>query len=117
MALSPVEGYNYLAVKFAIKNESSETKYLNTFDMELRGLIMVNGIYFDYEIFTLFPNDICFIGDESEDPRGEPVRPGTRYNDPNGAVMVFRVPENIDIDTAGLLITNKYNDSVIIKIQ
>ena len=116
-ALSKVDGYEYLAIKFVIKNDGSEVRYLKTCDMGLDGMIMINGVYFDKEVFTLFLNDLFYIGLESDDPRGEPVAPGTRYNGVNGAVVVFKVPEGIDIDTAGLLITNKNNDSVIIKIQ
>ncbi len=115
--LKRIEGYEYLAIKIVIKNQSSVTKYLKTCDMGLRSLIMVNGTYFDYETMTLFPNDLYFIGLDTEDERGEPIPPGGRYNGVNGAVIVFKVPENIEIDTAGVLITNKNNDSVIIKIQ
>ncbi len=121
MGLSHTEGYEYLAVKIVIKNDSSETKYLKTYDMfedmDHMSLIMINGVYFDYETTTLFLNDLKYIGCDSEDPRGEPIASGARYNGVNGAIIVFKVPEGIDIDTAGLLITNKNNDSVIIKIQ
>ncbi len=116
-ALTPMEGYEYIAVKFVIKNDGDDTRYIKTCDMELKSLIMVNGIYFDYETPTLFLNELFYLGEETPDPRGEPIKAGERYNDPDGAVIVFNNPEDIEIDTAGLLITNKNNDSVIIKIQ
>ncbi len=125
LALPHTEGYDYLAVKIVIKNDSSETRYLKTYDMfeedgltmQHISLLMINGTYFDYETTTFFMNDLKYIGLDSEDPRGEPIASGARYNGVNGAILVFKVPEGIDIDTAGLLITNKNNDSVIIKIQ
>ncbi len=116
-SLSKLEGYEYLAVKVVIKNNSAETKYLKTYDMDLRSLIMVNGIYFDYDTKTLFPNELFYIGIDAENTPGEPVKSGDRYNGANGAVIVFKVPEGIEIDTAGVLITNKNNDSVLIKIR
>ncbi|MCR5824045.1 MAG: hypothetical protein K6G60_06395 [Lachnospiraceae bacterium] len=119
--LTEIDGYEYLAVKIVIINETSETKYLKTFDMDLRSLIMINGVdemYFDYEVAALYAkNALYYIGIDSDDPLGEPIEPGGRYNGVNGAVIVFKIPENIEINSAGLLITNKYNESVIIKIQ
>ncbi len=116
-ALSKIDGYEYLAVKFVIKNDSAETRYLNTSDMGLRSLIMINGVYFGESMtVTMFPNDLYYIGLDT-DGKGEPIASGERYNGVNGAVVVFKVPENMEIDTAGVLITNKNNDNVIIKIQ
>lgn len=117
VTLSKIPGYDYIAAKFVIENKSSVVKYLKTCDMGLTGLIMVNGIYFDYEVTSLLLNDLFYIGvDETELP-GEKVAPGGRYNDPNGAVVVFKVPEDMEIESAGMLIANKNGDNVIIKIQ
>ncbi len=117
VTLSKIPGYDYIAAKFVIENKNSVVKYLKTCDMELKGLIMVNGIYFDYEVTSLLLNDLFYIGIDETDYPGEKVAPGGRYNEPNGAVVVFKVPEDIEIETAGMLITNKYGDNVIIKIQ
>ena len=114
-ALTKIDGYEYLAIKFSIKNDTKDTLYLKTSDMGLKSLIMINGTYFEYETTTLFLNDLYYIGVDSED--GTEIKSGARYNGSDGAVVVFKVPEDIDIQSAGMLITNKNNDNVIIKIQ
>lgn len=114
-ALTRDPGYEYIIAKFTVYNDNDDVVYLDTASQELKCLLMYNHGETKSAEITLFTNDLRFIGANGSDDWsfGEPINPGKSYD----AILVFKVPENTELDQAAIAIMNSADESVIIKIK
>lgn len=115
-ALTKDPGYEYIIAKFSITNDNDDVTYLDTVSQGLKCLLMYNHGETKNAEITMFTNDLRFIGANGNDDDwsfGEAIDPGKTYD----AVLVFKIPENTELDQAAIAIMNAYDESVIIKIK
>lgn len=115
-ALKPEAGFEYIIVKFTITNNNDEVSYLSTYQQDLKCILMYNHGETKNAELTMFTNDLRFIGtpdNKEEWSFGQEIGPNKTYD----AVLVFKLPEGTELESAGIAITNSASEAVIIKIK
>ncbi len=117
-ALSEIPGYSYIIVRFQIENTGTKTEFINCVERDLNCVLMMTGTVKGYFTrkpeATLFVNDLRFIGASGTSMQGfgEAIDPGKAID----AILVFRVENELYVESAAVSITNSEEESVIIKI-